>query len=174
MAEQNRTRPPGASGPPDLDAESYYDLLGVPFGASTSELAKAYRAAMKRTHPDRQRADRRAAAEERAKRLNLAYATLSHPEKRRAYDQTIRQQTIQDQVMRQYVTGSFYPGWAADAEARDAALRRERTAAERAEVRQADRSALVSLLLVFGGLTLAVLTVLLLLGLAESLLGRLF
>ena len=159
---------------PDPNAETFYEVLGVPFGASQAEIAKAYRAAMKRAHPDQHREERRAAAEERAKRLNQAYATLASPEKRRAYDQTIRQQTIQDQVMRQYVPGSFHAGWMADAEARDAALRRERTAAERAEARKADRSALVSLLLVFGGLTVALIFALLLFGVVESLLARMF
>ena len=174
MADANQTRPPRAGGMPDPNAETFYEVLGVPFGASQAEIAKAYRAAMKRAHPDQHREERRAAAEERAKRLNQAYATLASPEKRRAYDQTIRQQTIQDQMMRQYVPGSFHAGWMADAEARDAALRRERTAAERAESRKADRSALVSLLLVFGGLTVALIFALLLFGVVESLLARMF
>jgi len=174
LADPNPSPPPRASGPPDPDAETFYEVLGVPFGAPQAEIAKAYRAAMKRAHPDQQREERRAAAEERAKRLNQAYATLASPEKRRAYDQSIRQQTIQDQVMRQYVPGSFHAGWLAEAEARDAKLRRERTAAEKAEARKADRSALVSLLLVFGGVTVALIVALLLFGVVESLLARMF
>jgi curved DNA-binding protein CbpA len=38
---------------------------------------------MKAIHPDRQRPERRSAAEEQAKKLNAAYAVLANPVKRR-------------------------------------------------------------------------------------------
>lgn len=163
-----------ASDHADPDAPDYYQLLDVAYTATHSEITRAYRQAMKRTHPDRQRADRRAGAEEQAKRLNLAYATLSNPKRRADYDATIREQAVQDQIMRQYVSSAFYPGWAADAEAREAALRRERSAFERQEVKQADRSALVSLVIVFGGVTVLLIGLLILFGLLQSVAHTLF
>jgi curved DNA-binding protein CbpA len=157
-----------ASDQADPDAPNYYQLLDVADTATPGEITRAYRRAMKRTHPDRHAADRRAAAEEDAKRLNLAYATLSNPKRRAAYDATVRAQALQDQVMRQYVSAAFYPGWAADAEAREAGLRRERSAFERQEVRKADRSALISLVIVFGGVTVLLIGLLILFGLLQS------
>ena len=135
----------------DPDAEDYYSLLGVSFTASHAEITRAYRQAMKRAHPDRQRPERRSGAEHYARRLNAAYATLSDPIKRQAYDRTIRQQVIQDQIMRRYVGGfqtiddvagpsHFYQ-------------RREPTEDERRERIEADRQASMTLVLVAVGVT---------------------
>jgi curved DNA-binding protein CbpA len=122
---------------------------------------------MKRAHPDRQRPEERAAAERLARRLNEAYATLSNPIKRQAYDRTIRQQVIQDQIMRQYV-GGFQTFDRAPGAARPP-LRREPTPQERRERVQADRQASLTLLLVAVGLTAIILLALLFGSLAGSL-----
>ena len=122
----------------DHDDEDHYSLLGVPFTATHTEITRAYRRAMKRAHPDRQRPERRAASEELARRLNAAYTVLSDPIKRQAYDRTIRQQVIQDQIMRRYV-GGFQTrlttpsgrGQDAPPAGADGRERRERTEAER-------------------------------------------
>jgi curved DNA-binding protein CbpA len=122
----------------DPDQEDHYSLLGVTFMATNAEITQAYRRAMKRAHPDRQAPERRAAAEETARRLNAAYTVLSDPIKRQAYDRTIRQQVIQDQIMRQYV-GGFYTG--SGGPSIPEMERREPTAAERRERIAADRRA---------------------------------
>jgi DnaJ-class molecular chaperone len=158
----------------DPDADNFYQLLGVPYTAGAAEITRAYRAAMKRVHPDRQQgAARRAAAEEQAKALNRAYATLSKPPKRQAYDRTIRAQVLQDQLMNRYV-GGFGPSPATAQATNGRHLRRPPTAAERRARARADRNALLSLVVVFGGVTLAVVALILLWSLAGSLLGAVF
>jgi len=173
----NPHRNPGAradpSAPPDPD-DDLYRLLGVMPAASAAEITRAYRAAMKRTHPDRQPAGRRAAAEEHAKRLNFAYATLSKPLARQGYDRTLRARVVQDELMGRYVGGFYVPQ--ADGPHTDPVPppRRPPTPAERRERELADRNALTSIVLVFGGLTLAVVALLLLWSVLGAVAGAVF
>ena len=163
----------GSSGravaPGDPDEEDFYTLLGVPFTATHAEITRAYRLAMKRAHPDRQHPERRAAAEDLARLLNAAYATLSDPVKRLAYDRTIRQQVIQDQIMRRYV-GGFETFDGAGGPAREH-QRREPTVQERQERVAADRQASLSLVLVAVGVTTLIVAAILFFALLGSLVG---
>src|SRR5436190_16520325 len=63
-----------------------YELLEVSSAASTEVIRAAYRALMEKYHPDKHPEHRRAWAEEISRQLNQAYAVLSNPQKRRAYD----------------------------------------------------------------------------------------
>ncbi len=152
---------------PGPAAADHYQVLGVPYAASGAEIARAYRAAMKRIHPDRQPAGGdprgRAAAEEAARRLNLAYATLSKPLARQAYDRTIRGAIVQDQIMSRYVGGFHVPqaNGTGGADPLAPPPRRAPTASERRERRRADRDALVSLVAVFAGMALLLVLLLL-------------
>ncbi|MBA2276432.1 MAG: J domain-containing protein [Chloroflexia bacterium] len=179
--QSNRTRQTDANGhrtqattpSPDLDEENYYQLLGVRSSSSAAEITSAYRRAMKRSHPDRVHPDRRAAAEELAKLLNRAYSTLANPITRQTYDRTARAQEMQDQLMRRYVGGLGGPGiGGADPFAQ--ALRREMSPAERADQRRADRSAMLSLLLVFVVVTAVVITLIVLWAVVSLLLSLIF
>jgi len=67
-----------------LANRDYYEILGVARDADEAALKKAYRSIAMRDHPDRNPDD--AAAEDRFKEASEAYAILSDPEKRRAYD----------------------------------------------------------------------------------------
>lgn len=61
----------------------YYEILGVPKGASDNEIKSAFRNLARRYHPD---VSQEPDAEERFKEMNEAYAVLSDQEKRAAYD----------------------------------------------------------------------------------------
>ncbi|MDQ3411862.1 MAG: J domain-containing protein, partial [Chloroflexota bacterium] len=109
----------------------------------------------------------RARAEEAAKLLNRAYATLSKPAARRAYDQTIQAQVIQDQIMGRYV-GGFMPEMQGQPTNQ---FRRPPSAAERREQARANRSALVTLAIAFLVLVALVVGIVLLFALIEALFG---
>lgn len=142
------------------DADNHYQRLGVPYTASPAEITRAYRAAMKRVHPDRQRVAGRAAAEERAKRLNQAYAVLSRPVARAEYDRAIRTETVQDQLMNRYV-GGFATPQPGSTRGDVPRFQRKPTPAQRRERARSDRDALVSVVIAFGGITLAIVGLLL-------------
>jgi curved DNA-binding protein len=64
-------------------ARDYYEVLGVPRGATTDQLQEAYRRLARRYHPD---VNRSPDAEERFKEINEAYHVLSDPQARERYD----------------------------------------------------------------------------------------
>lgn len=67
------------------DKRDFYDVLGVPKGASDAEIKKAYRAMAKKYHPDANPNDKN--AEKMFKEAGEAYEVLSDEKKRQQYDQ---------------------------------------------------------------------------------------
>jgi curved DNA-binding protein len=63
--------------------QDYYQILGVPRGADTSDIKKAYRKLARKYHPDVNSAS---GAEEKFKEVNEAYEVLKDDDKRKAYD----------------------------------------------------------------------------------------
>ena len=61
----------------------YYEVLGVPRGASDEELKRVFRKLALEYHPDRNKSD---GASERFKEINEAYQVLTDPKKRADYD----------------------------------------------------------------------------------------
>lgn len=67
------------------DKRDYYEVLGIQKGASDDEIKKAYRASVKKYHPDLHPDDKE--CEEKMKEVNEAYECLSDPDKKSRYDQ---------------------------------------------------------------------------------------
>jgi curved DNA-binding protein CbpA len=74
-------------GPNDAGKQNLYDLLGVSRDASADEIAAAYRAGVRLHHPDVSVA---ADAEATMVKLNEAFAVLRDPQRRDAYDRSLR------------------------------------------------------------------------------------
>lgn len=67
-----------------MEFKDYYRTLGVARDATAEDIKKAFRKLARKYHPD---ISKETDAERRMKEVNEAYAVLSDPEKRAAYDQ---------------------------------------------------------------------------------------
>ncbi|GAI48630.1 unnamed protein product, partial [marine sediment metagenome] len=67
--------------------KDYYEILGVPRGASEDEIKKAYRKLALQYHPDRAPQSKKKEYEEKFKEISQAYRILSDKEKKAQYDQ---------------------------------------------------------------------------------------
>lgn len=85
------------------DKRDYYEVLGVPKGASDTEIKKAYRKMAKKYHPDANPNDKN--AEKAFKEAGEAYEVLSDATKRQQYDQ------FGHQAFEQGGAGGFYGGF---------------------------------------------------------------
>ena len=77
-----------------MEDKNYYEWLEISKNASQEVIEKAYKALVKKYHPDLQEGDNKIKAEEMIKKINEAYSVLSDETKRRQYDATIQENTI--------------------------------------------------------------------------------
>lgn len=68
-----------------MSKRDLYEILGVAKNAADPDIKKAYKRLAMKYHPDKNQGDK--TAEEKFKEINGAYAILSDPQKRSAYDQ---------------------------------------------------------------------------------------
>ena len=71
-----------------ISSKNLYELLGVQFDAEDVVIVGAYKALIKKYHPDVWKGSTKV-AEEKLKQLNLAYETLKDKSKRKAYDESL-------------------------------------------------------------------------------------
>lgn len=154
--------------------DNYYNLLNVPHDATRAQITKAYRQAMLRAHPDRVLPERRAAAEDIAKLLNIAYSTLSDPRKREIYDRSIRVEALQGEIMNRYVGGFGGYGLGGSKMPTAEAPRRRMSEAERRDRARSDRSAMISVFSAFAVFALWGIGLLLVFALASMIAATLF
>ena len=78
------------SAPPQ---RTHYQVLGIPESASADEVRRAHRQLAQVLHPDRQAgasAAEQSLAERRMREVNAAWTALSDPQRRAAYDRSLR------------------------------------------------------------------------------------
>ncbi len=69
---------------PPATIPDYYQALGVPQGASSEDIKRAYRTLAKQCHPDAAGDDK--SKEAKFKDISVAYGVIGDPEKRKQYD----------------------------------------------------------------------------------------
>jgi len=71
--------------------KTYYTILGISENASSKEIKTAYKALMKKYHPDVYKGDLKH-AEKISSEINVAYDVLGNPTSRAEYDQMLKEQ----------------------------------------------------------------------------------
>ncbi|MBP3832055.1 MAG: DnaJ domain-containing protein [Clostridia bacterium] len=74
--------------------KNYYEILEVDKNASDEIIKVAYKALVKKYHPDLKEGTSKINAEEKIKQINEAYDILSNPEKKYKYDQNLINESI--------------------------------------------------------------------------------
>lgn len=78
-----------------------YEVLEVSEKASDEVIEKAYKVLAKKYHPDLQTPENKKSAEEKMKKLNEAYSTLSNKEKKAEYDAGLERIRKQEEIRMQ-------------------------------------------------------------------------
>lgn len=81
--------------------KNYYEILEVDIKASAEVIEKAYRALVKKYHPDLQPPEKRREAEDKIKDINEAYDVLSNQAKKEQYDVELQREK-EEEILRKY------------------------------------------------------------------------
>ncbi|MHB8376598.1 MAG: J domain-containing protein [Dehalococcoidia bacterium] len=95
-----------------MTEQDHYTVMDLTPAASDAEIKRRYRALMREVHPDANMRD--PDATRKAARVNRAFETLGNPEKRRAYDVTLRARAAVATGVRargQRASGGTYGSW---------------------------------------------------------------
>ncbi|KAJ4964797.1 hypothetical protein NE237_016646 [Protea cynaroides] len=84
-----RTRSPHLYSSNMASSASFYEVLGLPVGATFQEIKSAYRKLARVCHPDVVAIDRKNTSANEFMKIQAAYSTLSDPEKRADYDRNL-------------------------------------------------------------------------------------
>lgn len=68
---------------------SFYEILGIPMGATIQEIKAAYRRLARVCHPDVAAIDQKDSSADDFMKIHSAYSTLSDPDKRADYDRRL-------------------------------------------------------------------------------------
>ena len=88
--------------------KNYYEILEVSENASPEVIEKAYKALVKKYHPDLQPNEKKQEAENKIKIINEAYAILSHAQKKETYDRQLKLQKIKEEQLKNKNTQKNY------------------------------------------------------------------
>lgn len=77
-----------------MENKNYYEWLEISKNASPEVIEKAYKALVKKYHPDLQEGESKKEAEEIIKHINEAYEVLSDPIQKSNYDANLQEDTI--------------------------------------------------------------------------------
>lgn len=80
--------------------KSYYEILEVSQNASPEVIEKAYKALVKKYHPDLQPNEKKQEAENKIKIINEAYEILSDKEKKEKYDEQLKRQKLKEEQLK--------------------------------------------------------------------------
>ncbi len=80
--------------------KNYYEILEVSENASPEVIEKAYKALVKKYHPDLQPNEKKQEAENKIKMINEAYDTLSNSQKKETYDRQLKMQKIKEEQLK--------------------------------------------------------------------------
>ncbi len=90
--------------------EDYYELLEISRNASKEVIEKAYKALIRKYHPDLATAENKLDYEEKLKKINIAYETIIDDYKRAEYDARLKEYEMQNTVIEEptVVTKTVY------------------------------------------------------------------
>ena len=100
-----------------MQEKTLYEILEVSENASPEIIEKAYKVLAKKYHPDLQQAEEKKNAETKMKQINEAYEILGNTQKRKEYDEKLKnereQKTVQSQNAIYYDNASSQTPYAA-------------------------------------------------------------